>query len=104
MNSKSMAGWIGFAGSAGDCRRARLLSGSDRPVRGRVLRRHGSGFLVFDLTAWGWTMMIWGVLLVTAGFGLAAGLGWRAVAIVVVGLNFIAQLGFLGNSQTRSGH
>ncbi len=60
----------------------------------------GSGFLVFDLTGWGWTMVIWGVLLVLAGLGLAAGQGWaRWFAIVVVGLNFIAQLGFLGNSQ-----
>ena len=60
----------------------------------------GSGFLVFDLTGWGWTMMIWGVLLVLAGLGLGAGQGWaRWFAIVVVSLNFIAQLGFLGNTQ-----
>jgi hypothetical protein len=59
-----------------------------------------SGFLVVDLTAWGWIMVIWGGLLVLAGVGLAAGQGWaRWFAIVVVGLNFIAQLGFLGNSQ-----
>jgi uncharacterized membrane protein (DUF2068 family) len=60
-----------------------------------------SGFLVVDLTAWGWIMLIWGVLLVLAGLGLLAGQGWaRWFAIVVVSLNFIAQLGFLGNSQT----
>jgi len=60
----------------------------------------GSGFLVFDLTGWGWTMLIWGVLLVLGGFGLVAGQGWaRWFAIVVVALNFIAQLGFLGNTQ-----
>ena len=63
----------------------------------------GSGFLVFDLTGWGWTMMIWGVLLVLAGLGLVAGQGWaRWFAIVVVGLNFFAQLGFLGNTQNTA--
>ena len=45
-------------------------------------------------------MLIWGVLLVLAGLGLIAAQGWaRWFAIVVVSLNFIAQLGFLGNSQ-----
>ena len=45
-------------------------------------------------------MVIWGALLVLAGLGLLAGQGWaRWFAIVVVALNFIAQLGFLGNSQ-----
>ena len=44
--------------------------------------------------------MIWGVLLVLAGLALVGGQGWaRWFAIVVVSLNFIAQLGFLGNSQ-----
>jgi len=55
--------------------------------------------VVFDLTQWGWIMMIWGVLLVLAGLALAAGQGWaRWFTIIVVGVNFFAQLGFLGNS------
>ena len=44
--------------------------------------------------------MIWGALLVLAGLGLLSAQGWaRWFAIVVVCLNVIAQLGFLGNSQ-----
>ena len=59
-----------------------------------------SGFLVVDLTTWGWIMLLWGVLLVLAGLGLLAGQGWaRWFTIVVVTLNVFAQLGFLGNSQ-----
>jgi uncharacterized membrane protein (DUF2068 family) len=96
-----MAGWIGFAGML------MLIVGSIDFFQGLVALFEDeyfvvtkSGFLVVDLTAWGWIMLIWGVLLVCAGLGLIAAQGWaRWFAIVVVSLNFIAQLGFLGNSQ-----
>jgi uncharacterized membrane protein (DUF2068 family) len=101
MNSKSMAGWIGFAGVM-----LMIIGGLDF-FQGLIALFEDeyyvvtqSGFLVFDLTAWGWIMLIWGVLLLLAGFGLVAAQGWaRWFAIVVVSLNVIAQLGFLGNSQ-----
>jgi hypothetical protein len=101
MNSKSMAGWIGFAAIV------LVIVGAIDFFQGLIAVFEdnyyvptASGFLVFDLTGWGWTMMIWGVLLVLAGLGLGAGQGWaRWFAIVVVSLNFIAQLGFLGNTQ-----
>ena len=102
MNEKSMAGWIGFAGML------MLIIGFIDFFQGLIALFEdeyyvptGSGFLVFDLTGWGWTMIIWGALLVLAGLGLGAGQGWaRWFAIVVVSVNFIAQLGFLGNTQT----
>ena len=102
MGSRSMAGWIGFAGIL------MVLVGAIDFFQGLIALFDdkyfvvtGSGFLVVDLTAWGWIMLIWGVLLVLAGLGLVGGQGWaRWFAIVVVSLNFIAQLGFLGNSQT----
>jgi hypothetical protein len=102
MNSRSMAGWIGFAAIM------LLIVGGIDFFQGLIAVIEEdyyvpteSGFLVFDLTGWGWTMMIWGVLLVLGGFALAAGQGWaRWFAIVVVSLNFLAQLGFLGNTQT----
>ena len=101
MNSKSMAGWIGFAGIL------MLIVGSIDFFQGLIALFEdeyyvvtASGFLVADLTGWGWIMLIWGVLLVLAGLGLLGGQGWaRWFAIVAVSLNFIAQLGFLGNSQ-----
>jgi hypothetical protein len=56
--------------------------------------------IIFDLTAWGWIMLIWGIVLALAGAALVAGRGWaRWLAIVVASLNFIVQLGFVGSSQ-----
>ena len=78
MNSKSMSGWIGFASGL-----LVIIGGLD-VLQGVIALFEddyyvptGSGFLVFDLTGWGWTMIIWGVLLVFAGIGLGgrAGVG-----------------------------
>ena len=102
MNEKgSMAGWIGFAGIV------MLILGFIDFFQGLIALLKDnyyvvtpSGFLVVDLTAWGWVMIVWGVVLVLAGLSLSAGQGWaRWFTIVVVSLNFFAQLGFLGNSQ-----
>ena len=101
MNSKSMAGWIGFAGIliliVG---MLDFFQGLIALFRDNYYVVSASGFIVVDLTTWGWIMLIWGVLLVLAGMGLLGGQGWaRWFTIVLVSLNFIAQLGFLGNSQ-----
>ena len=101
MNSKSMAGWIGFAGIliliVG---MLDFFQGLIALFRDNYYVVSSSGFIVVDLTTWGWIMLIWGVLLVLAGLGLLGGQGWaRWFTIVLVSLNFIAQLGFLGNSQ-----
>jgi hypothetical protein len=101
MNEKSMAGWIGFAGIL------LLIVGVLDFVEGLIALFEDdyfivtrSGFLAIDLTGWGWIMLIWGVLLFFGGLGLLAGQSWaRWFAIVVVSLNVLAQLGFLGNSQ-----
>jgi len=42
--------------------------------------------LVFDFTAWGWIMLIWGVVLLLVGYGLVTGKPWsRWAGIVVAG-------------------
>jgi hypothetical protein len=102
MGSKSMAGWIGFAAIL------MLIVGGIDFFQGLIaLFRDdyyvisSSGYLAVNLTTWGWILMIWGVLLVLAGLGLVSEQGWaRWFAIIVIGLNFFAQLGFLGNSGT----
>jgi hypothetical protein len=101
MNEKSMAGWIGFAAIM------MFIIGGIAFFEGLialfedeyfVLTR--SGYLVVDLTTWGWIMLIWGIILCLAAYGLIAAQGWaRWFSIVAVSLNIFAQLGFLGNAQ-----
>jgi hypothetical protein len=96
-----MAGWIGFAAIV-----MLILAGID-VIQGLIALFEDdyyvvsrSGFLAVDLTAWGWALLIWGVLLALAGLGLMAAKGWaRWFTIILVSLNIFAQLGFLGNSQ-----
>ena len=54
------------------------------------------GLLVFDFTAWGVIHLIWGVIMTLLGLWLLSGSDTaRWLAILVVGLNAIAQIGFL---------
>ena len=56
--------------------------------------------IVFDLTTWGWIMLIWGIVVALAGGALLSGASWpRWFTIVVASLNFIVQLGFVGSAQ-----
>ena len=93
------SGWISFTGLM-----IIIIGGLDffegliAVIRGEYYAVTPNQIVVVDLTTWGWIMMIWGVVLLLAGFGLLSGATWaRWFAIVVVSLNFIAQLGFLGN-------
>lgn len=100
MNSKSMAGWINFAGLV------MIILGGLAFFQGLIaVFEDGyyvvseSGHLVFDVNTWGWIMILWGIIIVLTGLSLVAGQGWaRWVSILLVSLNVYAQLGFLGNS------
>jgi len=94
-------GWIGFAGIL-----MVIIGGIDffegmiAAIRGSYYAVSPNQIVVVNLTTWGWLMMIWGIILVFAGFGILAGSDWaRWFAIVVGSLNFFAQLGFTGSSQ-----
>jgi fumarate reductase subunit C len=71
---------------------------------GALLRDHSffatnGQLLVFDYTAWGWIHIIIGVLLVVVGVGLYSGSpAARVAAIVVVGLNLIAQFTWIDSA------
>ena len=100
MNSRSMAGWIGFAGIL------MVILGGLSFFEGLIaLFRDNywvvtpSGYLLFDVTAWGWIMLAWGIVLAFVGLGLLGGAGWaRWTAIAFVSINVFGQLGFLGNT------
>ncbi|RJQ92312.1 hypothetical protein D5S19_00620 [Amycolatopsis panacis] len=54
------------------------------------------GLLVFDMTGWGWVHVIVGGLAVVAGGFLFTGMLWaRIIAVILAGVNAIAQLVFL---------
>jgi hypothetical protein len=94
------AGWIRFAGimmliiSMID-----FFQGLIAVIRGSYYAITPNQIVVFDLTTWGWLMMLWAVVVGFTGFGLMAGSTWaRWVTIIVVSLNILAQLGFVGNA------
>lgn len=98
---KGMAGWIGFAGLL------MVLLGGLNFFQGLIAIFEDdyyvptqSGFLVFDLTAWGWILLLWGIVLGFTGLALVSGQTWaRWASIVIVSANVFGQLGFLGNSE-----
>jgi hypothetical protein len=95
------AGWVWFAallmiviGSLD------FFQGLIAVIRDKYYVLTPSQIIVFDLTTWGWVILIWGIVVALAGVGLLSGSGWaRWFTILVASLNFIVQLGFVGSSQ-----
>ena len=100
VSSRAWSGWIGFAGLT------MLVIGSIDFFEGLIAVVRKSYYvatpnqvIVFDTTTWGWITMIIGVLLVLVGLGLVSGAGWaRWTAIVILVLNLLEQLAWLGNT------
>lgn len=56
----------------------------------------GGDVLVFDTTVWGWIHLIFGVAMIAIGFGLyRKSLAARVGAVVVVGMNLLAQFAWI---------
>lgn len=56
----------------------------------------GGRVIVWDLTAWGWILLLFGAFQFVAGSALIGGAGWaRWTAIVLATLNAIANVGFI---------
>ena len=95
------AGWVGFAGILmvviGILE---FFEGLVAIVRDNYYVFAPGQLIVFDVTKWGWITMLWGVVVLLAGWGLLSGATWARWFTIVVGvINFVAQLGFVGNSQ-----
>jgi hypothetical protein len=92
-------GWIAFAGIV------LILVGGMDILQGFVaifedeyVVATRKGLAIVDVTAWGWTTLLWGCLLIVAGLGLLGGAGWaRWLAIIGVGVNAIQQVAFMAN-------
>jgi hypothetical protein len=100
MRTTAWTGWISFAGwlmvIIGSID---FFEGLIAVIRGQYYVLTSNQVIVFNLTTWGWIMMIWGIILVIAGFGLLSGQGWaRWFTIVLGAANFIIQLGFVGGA------
>jgi hypothetical protein len=95
-----MTGWIVFAAVV------MLIVGSIDVFEGliAVIRKHyyvvtPEQIIVFNVTTWGWLTLIWGIVLILAGLALWSGATWaRWFSIVVVGINLLGQLAWLGST------
>ncbi|MGW1343486.1 DUF7144 family membrane protein [Kribbella sp. NPDC002412] len=56
-----------------------------------------NNLVVLDVTAWGWTLIIFGILLMAAGGGVLTATTWgRIAAIVLVCLHAVVQIAWIG--------
>lgn len=98
--ARPMAGWIVFAATM------MMVIGSIDFFQGliAVIRKQyfvltPNQIIVFDMTTWGWLMLIWGIVLFLAGIALWAGQGWaRWFTIVACSINILGQLTWLGST------
>jgi hypothetical protein len=98
--STAWTGWVGFAAimlviiGAID-----FFEGLIAVIRGSYYQYTPQGIVVFSTKEWGWIHIIVGILLVLVGLALAAKSGWaRWTAVVLIIVNLLAQLGWLGSS------
>ena len=96
--STAWIGWIAFAGIV------MLLLGSVNAVQGIVALFNdeyylvsASGLLVaVDYSTWGWTLLIYGVIVGGTGIGVLFGWMWaRVVGVILAGLNALVNLAFV---------
>jgi hypothetical protein len=95
--ARGWAGWVAFAGiMLALIGFFDILQGLTALFNDEYFAVRNGDLLVFDFTAWGWITLIWGALLVLAGFGLLGGRGGaRIFAIVVLFVNMLLQIAFL---------
>jgi hypothetical protein len=85
------SGWVGFAGTM------LVIVGFVNIIDG-IAAISDSKYVVpqllfSNLHAWGWFMLIWGIVQILAGLAIYSGAAWGAfVGIIAASFNFIAQL------------
>lgn len=97
-NGAAMAGFVVFAGAM------LLVTGLVNIFEGFValfaderLVLTPNNLVVVDVTAWGWTLIISGLLFIAVGVGLLLAQTWaRITAIVVICLHAVSQTAWIG--------
>jgi hypothetical protein len=93
-------GWITFAGTM------MLIIGSLHIVQGLVAVFNDEYYLVtkngltvhLDYTAWGWTQIIAGLVVIGAGLGIFAGQMWaRVIGVILAGVSILLNFAFIAS-------
>jgi hypothetical protein len=100
MNGKS-SGWIGLVLFASVmllvAGAVNFIEGIAALVSDREVVLSEDGIYLLNVTAWGWTLLIFGLIMLAVGIGLLQGQSWARVAgIVIVGLHAAAQVLWIG--------
>jgi hypothetical protein len=90
-------GWIWFAACM------MIMTGTFNAIYGLVALFDDTyytvgpqGLLVFDLTQWGWILLIFGVLAVFAGFAILGGALWARITVVALAsINALVHMAFM---------
>ena len=99
--SAGYSGWVGWIAFAGIMM---VLLGTFHIIDGLIALFQDEYFLVTqsglavtaDYTAWGWTHLIGGVVVLAAGIGVFSGMVWaRTVGVIVALLSAVLNIGFL---------
>jgi hypothetical protein len=91
------AGWTAFAGAA------LIMIGIFHAIAGFAQLLNDKSFLVtseyvfkFDTTTWGWIHLVWGIVVVFAGFGVFRGAVWaRTVGVIIAMVSAIVNFAWL---------
>ena len=100
MGTDSWNGWVGFAALLTlIVGMIDFVMGLVAIIRGEYYAIHGDQLIIFDTTTWGWVTLLLGIAIVLVGLMLANGSSFaRWLTIVVVSVNLLSNLGWLGNS------
>jgi len=97
----TVTGWVGWVLFAGIVMLAggflNMIEGFVALVRDEYYLVRASGLVVsLDYTAWGWTLLLFGVLLGAAGYGVMVGQMWaRVTGVILAVVNALLNMMFM---------
>ncbi|WP_433790679.1 DUF7144 family membrane protein [Actinoplanes sp. CA-252034] len=96
--SRAWAGWIAFAALIMVVTSLiNILQGMVALLDDERVAATADGFVLLDLTSWGWALVVFGAIMLTVGGFLLAGANWaRLTSVLVIGLHAVAQVVTLG--------